>query len=630
MDSPTTLLNLPGELRVQILAHLDCPSLASCIRSHSSFLALYNAYPEHICRAIAIRQRLVTPKTSGAAAAIEKRAPLAVHSLDDDLDYEELRDVVRSQGWIEHGREVQTWKDFARFAHSISRNWRAGRAVQRSIVLDWSGAPADGERDSFWRFKIDPSPGYLVCTGVTGGYFAFTLDGKLAWSTPFPPSSYAHVECSEGYLPMQFAPATYAIWRRTDIAPSDSAATSIPASVVELFTRETRLYNSATTGYELDAVFHVPHGCTASKLRYPLFLAASSGAEHVYLWDVRERRLRTITPPDLRNEGPGLEPVVHYVELDDHSIFVAGPGSVVMWPHGAALEDDDHDAEEEAHTYRFWPPDAPEPLNSAFNAYPHATRAWYRSRDLYTGAWTAVHHDGRGEHLVAISESNDEAGFARLMWTWGYKDAIWGEGEDKLEERTVVLVVQGDLDLVQLAVENDRAVFVAHSDSYGSSLHLLNLESFPSLSAFSASPPSPICLSPLLATLSAPSRVEMTSTAVLVPSLAAIQPPRAPLAPSRTWRAFSAAQEKALPLRWRWETLEGVPLSQWAGEERAGYRADAARAAWQKFMRTAVSEMTIVVRGADAFAVWDFAGEAAEPDEAEYATEEEEVREGDV
>lgn len=201
---------------------------------------------------------------------------------------------------------------------------------------------------------------------------------------------------------------------------------------------------------------------------------------------------------------------------------------------------------------------------------------------------------------------------------------------DQPDDNARACTQQGDLELVQLAVENNRAVFIAHSDSYGSSLHLLNLESFPSLSAFSASPPSPICLSPLLATLSAPSRVEMTSTAIFVPSLAAIQPPRAPLAPSRTWRAFSAAQEKALPLRWRWETLEGVPLSQWAGEERAGHRADAARAAWQKFMRTAVSEMTFVVRGADAFAVWDFAGEAAEPEEAEDAAEEEALGEGDV
>lgn len=64
-------------------------------------------------------------------------------------------------------------------------------------MLDW----LDGLDDfpfaegTFWRFKLDIPPGYIVVSGRNGGTFAFRRrDGKLMWSSKLPADPFPHIE----------------------------------------------------------------------------------------------------------------------------------------------------------------------------------------------------------------------------------------------------------------------------------------------------------------------------------------------------------------------------------------------------------------------------------------------------
>jgi len=83
----------------------------------------------------------------------------------------------------------------AKRAHPTHRNWRAGTATSRLVTLDWAAQPAFARGRLFWRFKVDADAGYLVVSGLEGGYLAFRAqDGKLAWWSSLPRNAYPHIE----------------------------------------------------------------------------------------------------------------------------------------------------------------------------------------------------------------------------------------------------------------------------------------------------------------------------------------------------------------------------------------------------------------------------------------------------
>ncbi|GAA6047582.1 hypothetical protein JCM3770_001575 [Rhodotorula araucariae] len=547
MAPPRSLLSIPPELVVQIVAHLDFPSLAAFVRVSRACHALVHAYPEHICRTVAIRTALADPRTVGATAPLAA-PPWPVRPLDDDLDSDELERVVRSQGWMGTTHSVASWHAYARRAHSVHRNWLAGNATERCIVLDWSDASHPLGIGSFWRFKLDPSPGYIVVSGLDAGYYAFRHDdGKLAWSCAVPMSPYSHIELSEGYIPVQASDTQYFMLGRTDIITKDVEISDPVRHIHQLI----QLHNGASVGYIVDAVLRTAHPCRASKLRFPTFLAAPANADSVHTYNVLTRESREVAVPEFTRERG--EWAVTYVEVDDRALFLAGQDAVLLvrpdLPAGARAEDS-------SPRYRTWPPDPPDD----FLAY---SASWY-PRECPGVGWHAVHHDARGGHLVGIGgRSAGGDGWAKLVWTCDYQDALWGPDRDRLEQKTVVLVIDGG-DPVQLAVENGRAVFVAHDDELGSSLWLLNLRSFEDWADFNDDPPQPICLAYPLPTLETPSRVEMTSSAIYLPTLASFFT-SPPFAPSRLSRAFNAMQRQVppgkTPLAFHWEKLDGEHLA---------------------------------------------------------------------
>lgn len=158
-----------------------------------------------------------------------------------------------------------------------------------------------------------------------------------------------------------------------------------------------------------------------------------------------------------------------------------------------------------------------------------------------------------------------------------------------------------------------------------------------------------ICLAYPLPTLGPPSRVEMTSSEIFVPTLAAFFPPAPSPSPSpssaldlaaaaaaadeppaRLASAFAAMQRAVppgrSPLSFRWETLDrtsrlaaGPPSlldaphdpdglsSRVGGREADDEARERLRARWEDVLQAAAVDGIEGDGGSDAFAVWDFA-----------------------
>ncbi|KPV75782.1 uncharacterized protein RHOBADRAFT_52810 [Rhodotorula graminis WP1] len=653
----TSLLSFPPEVLVIILGHLDFGSLARFLVVSRTCHALFKAHPHHISRAISIHQGLADPRTSSAAAALDHRSTFPTRTLDDHLDPRELARVVHSQRWIGI-TSIPTWLDYAKRAHVIHRNWRTGTATSRLVTLDWAARPAVAGAlgAPFWRFKVDVDAAYLVVSGLDGGYLAFRAqDGQLAWWSLLPRGPYPHVELSEGFLVQQLSSRTYLASCRTDLLPADHLVDDAFSS-----TAVPRDGSTPALGYVPSHAVTTSFPCFASKLRVPKLVATSADGQQLHVWDLVARTIDTLDVPafaaDVSNDARA-----YYVELDDECVYVAGQHAVLVvrppgWG-GRGGGEGERERDDDEPEYRTWPPRAPASL-SAHTA--PGGGAWYAFGCDGVG-WEAVHHAGR--HLVAIGRRAGDTDEAKLVWTCD-KRAVWNdEGEDEedeVERKTVVLVIEG-ADPVQLAVENDRAVFVTHDDELGAALWLINLRAFVDWEDFAADPPQPICLAYPLPTLGPPSRVEMTSTEIFVPTVAAFFPPSttSPLEPapepsssdhdhdhdhdptaaepaaapptSRLARAFTAMQRAVppgrTPLSFHWEPLSRtsrtppvgppsllldedvrVPGGSFARLEREDDDlVGRLREAWEGVQQAAREDGIEGHGGSDAFAVWDFA-----------------------
>jgi hypothetical protein len=107
------ITELPSDIRLIVLSHLDLPSLFETIQSHTSFNSVWRDYPEHLSRAICIRTGLADSKTLGAAAPLRKGDWFRRGGVDEELSEEELRDVIEEQRSMSDAFDgVKTWTEY--------------------------------------------------------------------------------------------------------------------------------------------------------------------------------------------------------------------------------------------------------------------------------------------------------------------------------------------------------------------------------------------------------------------------------------------------------------------------------------------------------------------------------------
>ncbi|BGP29909.1 hypothetical protein JCM10296v2_001661 [Rhodotorula toruloides] len=587
MSDALTFLSLPPELLAAVLSFADFPTLSRSVQTCSTVHDVWKGYQNHLCRLICIRTGLADAQTAAASASLHKDPHWTEKGLSEELDLEELRAVVESQGWMDQHNEITSWKEYARYRFAIHRNWLAGRTHTRVLKPKM---PQRGAR--FWRFKLDSKPGFVVVSGLTGGTFAFKADGTLAWSISLPRTAYPHVELSNGFLPINWFHDNYLILRRDDITPVNPVSTSMAVSPTDL----AAMITSAPTehGYQLDG-FGSFQGCRATKIRYPTFLAADRYANAVFYYDIPNRVPSILNMPSFVWD----EHVVRYVEIDDGLVFIAGLRAITIWRLPEVVPPNEVITLPPSARI-VWPPDPPQDQLdlASLSPEPH-----YRGGEV---DWSAVHHDGCGRHLVATSEDSGASGLGRLMWTTDYRRVLFAGDEDLLEQKTVVLVTD-DASVIQLAVENDRAVFITAIHGMGAAVWLLNLRDFDDLADFSRKPPKPICLAWPLPTISEPSRVEMTSNEIYVPVLAGrFLSPEASAPHRRICDAYQRCRDTLppgkMPIAWRWQRLDGQTLVDYSAE--VADESDL-QEAWDKVERLAMDPAD-EAGGADAFLVFSF------------------------
>ncbi|GAA5875015.1 hypothetical protein JCM3774_000473 [Rhodotorula dairenensis] len=607
----SALLQLPAELLVAILARCDFPSLSALVRSHSQLCAVWAVHTERIARAICIRHHLADPQSCGAAQPLENPVGTELPHPGTRLDAQELRNVVKSQLWMNAGRDISSWLAYARVRHVIQRNWVAGRARVRHLSLDFSHLQSFQQmlidQNHIWRFKLDAEPGYIVATGRLFGVHAFrAADGVRVWGNPHPFLPYAHIELSAGHFATASGDMQHAIWRRDDLDPDFDPGSAVTGGVEYTF-----MHHLAT---------NVP--CSATKMRWPYFVAVSHGSDEVYRFDLSRSPPQLVThrltPFWTAVDAGGLgERNVHYVEIDARAIYLAGEKSVLLWRY-----------DEPGDQHVVWPPDPPSARSSdvlaaedidavpiAFMPAPTATgvdqvprKTHYRGSHL--DGFAAVHHDGCGRHLVGVA--GEVGAQMRLYWTTDYLTTIWCGDRALLERKTVVLTTPDlpcAITIDQLAVENGRAVFIVHDEELGNSLWLINLRDFADLDDFVAAPPRPICLAWPLPCGTSISRVEMTSDEIYVPAVSEM------LAAEIQTRLgeVSATLAGRLMYDWQWHALDGTVLVDYVARgdtvDLASERgANARELAVRLYTRLLEHELEGAWQhsGTDAFAVFSF------------------------
>ncbi|GAA5978191.1 hypothetical protein JCM10908_004265 [Rhodotorula pacifica] len=611
------LLELPAELLVAILARCDFPSLFSLVRCNSQLKAVWDAHAERTTRAICIRHRLADPQSCGAAQSVENALGTALPHPGTRLEAGELQRVVKSQLCMHRTHDITSWLDFARVRHVVQRNWLAGRAKRKLLPLDWRNIDPrfwplamPHNQNQMWRFKLDPEPGYIVATGRIFGVHVFRAsDGVRVWGNPAPLVPYAHIELSNGHFATAHGVTQHAIWRRDDLDPDFD-----PGSV-------------GRRGLEYTLIGHLPTHvrCSATKMRWPYFVAVSHETEEVFRFDLSK------SPPDMvthrmtsffANGAGGLgEASVHYVEIDARAIYLAGAKSVLLTRY-----------DEPGNQQMLWPPDPPVPsaetdaeqenVNDVAAASTSAsTREAQPSTVHYRGVrvdgFAAVHHDGCGEHLVGIA--GESGSRMRLYWTSDYLKTIWSNDRALLERKTVVLTATYlpgcPVAMTQLAVENGRAVFIVQDAELGNSLWLLNLRDFADHADFAAAPPEPICLAWPVPCATDISRVEMTSDEIYVPVVSSMATSATPEIKTRL-EAASEPFKNQLMYDWQWHALDGTVLVDYIarGEtldlstEEGMEKRDSAVEAYEQLL-TVENDDAWHLGGTDAFLVFSFDGQ---------------------
>ncbi|GAA5948320.1 hypothetical protein JCM3765_001370 [Sporobolomyces pararoseus] len=581
------LTELPSDIRVLILSHLDFPSLSHLVRTHSSFNSVWKSYPEHLSRAICIRNGLADSKTLSAAAPLQAEGWHKRGGLEKEPSEEELKDVIREQRSMTGAFDgIKSWREYAHRRWKIDQNWKNGRFRTELLHLDVSrhGPPNTGE---FWRFKLDPVSRWIVVTGLIGGLKAFDSEGKLVWKSNIPAEPYGHLEStysnSDSYLCTAHAANIFLIWRFHDPTRSQDPPPilNLPAPVLESIKPHVRSFDLNQRGYHPYTALAGPSAFRASKLRYPYLIASTRNHDSLFKFNFTEQgtvRSTVSLTAAMNGQGVGMEEdgeqEVGYLELDDESYFVAGLRSVQIY---RPQRSSDNGGSSVVHR-KCWPPETPPGYRYLQPLIPHPL---YRENGRSLRPWTAVHHDSKSRFIVGAStmvlhaDSIGEMEHAVLSITYRYKAAIFNESarphhdREEVEQKTMNLRIDGVTEISQLSVENDRAIFVA-SSLIGHALFLLPLRPFETLSEFVANPPEPICLSFPLPCISAPARIESTSTEIFVPICTGLVEDSTMHQylneAFNNQKRYAKRLDKKFPFPLQWQTLDGQTLVNYENE----------------------------------------------------------------
>ncbi|KAK4699553.1 hypothetical protein P7C70_g6707, partial [Phenoliferia sp. Uapishka_3] len=506
---------LPPEVSLLILANLSISSLAAFRQTSKAAASLVASSSDMIYRSIAFRTFPRESSSSATGLSLCQLAPTAT------FDAEELTRVIAQQHAM--GRTYDgctTWTDFVKRRVILDHNWENG-----SARIEWRKL-SPSLPNGIHRFKLDPEAcdgaGAIVTSGVAGGYQAYDAQsGEELWRSADPDSPYPHVELSQGYLVMADDPSInkYTIWRRDTITSPSPLIDSIAAArLVERCSRGASSSIRPKVGYHPFCTFISPGTCYATKFRFPLLVGASTHTQKIYIWDVPVGRLvNTIDISRLFDVGipAHFDPAINYIELDDEVVYIVGARSVTTWQRdGGVLLD---------------------------TLPPHRTEhergdqtGLYRDIAAEIMGRAVLHHGTAGETVVLASEAG------LLAWAPRWRE-LQGDGMRKFEND--VYIFHTDERVIQLCVENNRAVFITEDPSGCYALWLLNLDFPGSVSAFMSKPPRPvrtsyrfdecvlahfsfpqICVCFPLPTFLEPSRVEMTSDAIFVGAQSLFQP----------------------------------------------------------------------------------------------------------
>ncbi|GAA5976306.1 hypothetical protein JCM5350_001414 [Sporobolomyces pararoseus] len=580
------LSDVPSDILLLVLSHLDFPSLSSLVRTHSAFNSVWKSYPEHLSRAICIRNGLADSKTLSAAAPLQAEGWHKRGGLDNEPSQEELEDVIREQRSMSGAFDgVRTWKEYSQVRLCIDRKWKKGMQGGSRLHCDLTGDAEQLADFGFWKFKLDPISNWYIVTGVFGGIFAFDNTGQLVWHSIVPEQRQPHLELtydnSNSYISVNHGRQAFLVWKlydpssSSDTSPSPPQPINLPNYVQASLDNRFHSLDPSGKGFYPYCWFESPSPLQATKLRFPRLICSSEDSRTISVWNIREPQTSRIdTDTGTRFIDQLEEEEVQYLDFDQENVFIAGKKSVVVFRPAISRD---------GVTRKYqttWPPS----ISSQGSLSASSSSTHYRQPSA-SRTWSAVHHDSKSNHLCAIA-SRTSTSLSKLLWTCNYSRTIWSENLEEIKQKTVVLVV-GCHTLSQLSVENDRASFVAGLHRGDKALITIPLRSFFTLDDFISDPPQVVCTSYPLALFKNPSTIESSSTDIYLPHEIDLSEDSQSheIAASYTeysslWKGFS----RSLPFLMRWESLDGRVLKSYEEESVTNSEAKELDELWKKVL----------------------------------------------
>ncbi|SGZ15457.1 BQ5605_C029g10673 [Microbotryum silenes-dioicae] len=568
------LLCLPPEILLEIVGQFDSVltllAFANLCRSTYSFM---HEASEQIYRQLCFKIGYTDVTSYGASSAIDTqwRGRWRMSHRDPGLELREALGRQNSRRKPIYLDCVRRWERFAKMRFFLDRSWRLGELILTSTKIENGGPPG-----GIHRFKVDPDSGIYLTTGVNcrsllllmgdivfpaliaAIFNALMQPASAPFATTGSPNGSAvnPLRCTltsnsgtftprfnQGYIGCM-AGEQHIIWRRSDISTPKAPISQARAKFLE--SRSIKIGGPSGREFRPFAEIAAPGSLNATKMRDPYFIGSSNQRRALYRFDYHRGTMSTLDLSRLwqtTGENALADSTITYVEiLDRDHVVVAGRKSISIWhPDRGCVA--------------LFPPAAPASRVTI-------PRAHYRS-NAKAPTWTAVHHDLRHGHLIATSMGErGVTGSGKLIWIPNWKMLINGSPSE-VEDATVVLTTNAAI--IQLSVENERALFVTQDFSTNiCALWLLHLRPFTSIEDFKENPPVLMCLLFPLPCTQPPARIEMTIDEIMFPCCSEFMPP-----PGREAREddLSSWYQRVLnlarglkPVDMRWETLSAETL----------------------------------------------------------------------
>lgn len=252
---------------------------------------------------------------------------------------------------------------------------------------------------------------------------------------------WSHVEFSEGYL-------THCTTRPSAVVVRRKMANTLPPPAPVRDERESEAPSEQQSfALEIDSVLEAPAPrnapaprIVAFKLRWPFHLSASPRPALLHLHDLRDGSVVSVDIQALFHiPHIAYDPCVHYIELIQDRLLIAGKVSVTSWhlEHACVAT---------------WPPRAPASTSDSLEESPSPPESIQHQPDHYRDwnpgdddAFTAVHHDcrpGSSAHgnLVATFSNGRGCG-GKIYWSPNAQlVTTYGASVEAVTQQTVVLV----------------------------------------------------------------------------------------------------------------------------------------------------------------------------------------------